>query len=159
MIGHQRDGRPVDEHPLRERPRRAHAPDVVECLVDREDQRDGGDQQHDQARDAQAAGLARELVQVAQHLPRDVVGNQALDEPALQPALHLREHREDGEQRQRHREERHHRDGGREGQAAGREAEPVFAKTLAQHRCGVAPRKARKIPPELPAIHGGYHRS
>jgi hypothetical protein len=90
----------------------------------------------------EAARLACELVQVAEHLARDVVGDQALDEPALQAALHLGEHGEHGEEGQRHREERDHRDGGREGQAAGRQPEAVFTETLPQHRCGVAPRKA-----------------
>ncbi len=40
---------PVDQHPLRQRPRLAHPPDVVERAVDGENQRQRRDQQHDQA--------------------------------------------------------------------------------------------------------------
>ena len=56
-----------------------------------------------------------------------------------QRALELREHREGREHRQHHRHQRHERDQRREGQAARGEAEPVFAKALAQRAQRVEP--------------------
>ena len=128
----QRHDRPVDQHPLAERPRPLDAPDAVERAVDGQHQRQRRDEQHPQADRAQPAGLARELRQVAQHLPGDRVRDQALHQPGLQGALQLAEHRKRREHRQRHREERHQRHRGGEGEAAGRQAQPVLAEPLAQ---------------------------
>ena len=64
----------------------------------------------------------------AHHRPGDRVGNERLQEVALQRVLQRREHRERREQRQHHRHQRHQRDDRREGQAAGGEREAVLAK-------------------------------
>jgi hypothetical protein len=128
----QRDGGPVDQHALAQRPQTAHAPDVVERTVDGEDQRQRGGQQHGKTPPPQPVGLGRELREVAQHLARDVVGHQALDQPALQHILQLAEHGEGREHGQRHRNEGHQRQDGGEGQAAGRQAQAVFTEALAQ---------------------------
>jgi hypothetical protein len=88
---------------------------------------------------ADAARLAGELGQRAQHRPRDRLGHQGLQEVLLERALKAREHREGAEHRQHHREQRHQRDQRREGQAAGGEAQAVFAKTLAQRAQRVVP--------------------
>jgi hypothetical protein len=48
---------------------------------------------------------------------------------------------------------RHQRDGGGEGQAAGGQAEPVFAEALAQRARRRQPGKAREVGEQLAQIH------
>jgi Asp-tRNA(Asn)/Glu-tRNA(Gln) amidotransferase A subunit family amidase len=79
-----------------------------------------------------------------------------LHQPGLQRALQLAEHRERGEHRQRHRKERHQRNGGGEGEAAGRQAQAVLAEALAQRQRGGAPRKHRQVLQELAKVHRRY---
>jgi uncharacterized membrane protein len=142
---HQRPERqhaPVDEHALREGARARHAPDRVHRAVDREHQRQCGQHQHAQAHRAQARGLGGKLRQGAEDGLGDAVGHQALQEVFFERGLKAREHRERAEHRQHHRHQRHQRDQRGEGQAAGREAEVVFAEALAQRARGVHPRPA-----------------
>ena len=153
--GPQRDGGPVNQHTLRKRPRLAHAPDAVERAVNRQHHGNRGDHQHSQTGHTQPAGLARKLRQVAQHLARNAVGNQALDQPGLQGTLQLGKHRKGREDGQRHREKRHQRNRGGEGQAAGRQAQMVLAKAVAQRDRGVPPREFRKVSQYLLHIHAG----
>jgi hypothetical protein len=149
----ERDGGPVDHHPLGQRTRPLHAPDAVERAVDREHQRERRHQQRRQPGHAQPARLARELREVAEHLARDRIRHQAFHQPALQAVLQLAEHRERGEHRQRHGEKRHQRDGGGEGQAARGEAEPVLAEALAERQRGGLPREGREVGGELAQVH------
>ena len=129
---------PVDEHALRDRPRLAHAPDRVERAVDRQHQRERGDDQHHQADGAEPVRLAGELRQ-RQPAPawRWCRAPGSAGSTSRSATWKRREHREGREHRQHHRDQRHQRDQRREGQAARGEAEPVFAKALAQRaqRC------------------------
>ena len=111
---------------------------------------DGVDANCDGAEPARPAG---ELRDVAEHLPRDRVRLQALHQPGLQVRLQLAEDREGGEQRQGHREERHQRDHGGEGQAAGRQPQPVLAKARAQGPQGRPPGKADEVFEQRAPIH------
>ena len=98
-------------------------------------------------------------------------GHQALQEVLLQRALELGEHRKGREQRQHHREQRHQRDQRGEGQAAGGDAQVVFAEALAQRACSVEPgpsaqrlQQRRKLvgahlPQAVAHRHAGYHAS
>ena len=149
----ERDRRPVHQHPLGQRPRAAHAPDRIERAVDREHQRQRAHHQRTEADGAEPAGAAGELRDVIEHLPRDGVRHQALHQPGLQVRLQLAEDGKGGEERQGHREERHQRDHGGEGQAAGRQPQPVLAKARAQGPQGRPPGKADEVFEQRAPIH------
>ena len=103
----ERDRGPIDQHALAQWPQLAHAPDVVERAVDRENQHQGRDHQDRQTHRAQATRLGRELREVVQHRPRNGVRDQAVHQPALQQQLHFSEDRKCGKNRQRHGHEGH----------------------------------------------------
>ena len=88
---------------------------------------------------AEPIRLAGKLRQRFQHRPGNRVGHQGLQQILFQRTLERREHREGREQGQHHGDQGHQCDQGGEGQAAGRLAEPVFAKALPQRDGGVEP--------------------
>ena len=135
----QRDGSPVNQHPLAQRPQLAHAPDVVERAVDGQDQRKGRDHQDGEADQAQLTGLGGELREIAQHLARNGLGNQAVHQPALQHLLRLAKDREGREQGQRHGKKRHQRQQRCESKTAGGHAQTVFLEARQQHLGRVVP--------------------
>jgi len=136
----QGDRRPVNEHALPKRPGRAHAPDAVERAVNGEYQSQRRAQQHGKPGHTQFIGLASELVEVAQHLARNIVWHQAFYQPLLQHILKLGEHRKRGEYRQRDRNKGHQSNGGGKSEATGSQAQTVFPKPLAQGVDSLKPR-------------------
>jgi hypothetical protein len=93
--------------------------------------RQRADEQRDQADQAEPARAQRELRDRAEHRLGDRVGNERLQEIALQRVLQRREHRKRREQRQHHRDQRHQRDDRGERQAAGGEREAILAEAPA----------------------------
>jgi hypothetical protein len=119
----------------------AHPPNGIQGAVDGEHQRDRRKQQGHKTQKAQAAGLAGELGQIAQHLARNAVWNQAFHQPALQHRLKLAKQGKGCEHRQGHRQQRHQGNRGGEGQSTCGLAQAVIPKALAQPGQGHTPGK------------------
>ena len=96
----------------------------------------------------QLVGLFTELRQVAQHLAGNVVGDQALNQPALQRTLQFRKHREGRKNSQCHSKKRYKCDRGCKGQTAGCQAHVVFTEAVTQSKRSAAPGKSRQVKPE-----------
>ena len=141
--------RPIHQNAPRQRTLAAHPPDVVELAVHGQYQGQRGEQQYQGPDPTDFTGLAGKLIQVPQHLLGDIGWHQALQQPALQHLLQPRKHRKSAEHRQHHAEQRHQRNQGGKRQAAGGQAQAVFAKTLAQGYGCVAPRKGARIAHQL----------
>ena len=142
--------RPIDNDAPRQVPRGAHAPNLVELAVNRQNQHQRRYQKRCCADPADFAGFRGKLPQITEHLASNVVRYQAVHQQLLQAVLHLRKHRKNAEYRQRHSEQRHDGDDGGEGQTAGRQTQMVFIKALTQRQSRVFPRESERIAHKIP---------
>ena len=151
----QRHGRPVKNQALLQGPGVFHPPDLPEGALDGDHQGQCGQEHRHQTDRAQTAGLARELGQVTQHLARDALGHQALDQPALDGVLEFAKERKGREHRQPHREQGNQGQHGGEGQRTRAHAQPRFAKAAVEHAAHLAPGEfGQLLPPSTQASEG-----
>ena len=124
--------RPINQHALQHRPLTAHAPDVVERIVDGDQQHDGGDRQKHDAHRRQLGGIVDKLLGVffdqLGRFRHDIVEDEILDH-----VRHAVKHRKRRQQRHRHGNNWHQRQQGGKGQTRRRLQAVILLKAPVDH--------------------------